>query len=56
MKHIDIRYHFICEAVSSGTIELEYCLTNDMVAYALTKPLACAKLGHFTEMLGLHSV
>jgi hypothetical protein len=55
-KHIDIRYHFIREAVSGGVIELEYCPTNDMVADALTKPLARAKLGRFTEMLGLRSV
>ena len=38
-KHIDIRYHFIREEVSKGTIEVKYCPTNDMIADILTKGL-----------------
>ena len=38
-KHIDIRYHFIREAVQKGTINLCYCPTNEMIADLLTKPL-----------------
>jgi len=38
-KHIDIRYHYIREAVAKGTVTLEYCPTKDMAADLLTKPL-----------------
>lgn len=36
-KHIDIRYHFVREAVANKEIELKYICTNDMVADVLTK-------------------
>jgi hypothetical protein len=38
-KHLDQRYHFIHEVVSKEVLKLVYCLTNDMVADALTKAL-----------------
>ena len=38
-KHIDIKYHYICEAIQSEDIDLEYCPTEMMVADILTKPL-----------------
>lgn len=39
-KHIDIKYHFVRNAVHDNIIELNYCRTENMVADALTKPLA----------------
>jgi c-di-GMP-binding flagellar brake protein YcgR len=30
-KHIDIKYHFICEQVENGTINLQYIQTEDNV-------------------------
>ena len=38
-KHIDVRYHYIREALSEETIELKYCPTNEMIADIFTKPL-----------------
>ena len=38
-KHIDIRYHFIREAVESKKITLSYCPTSEQIADILTKPL-----------------
>lgn len=38
-KHIDIRYHYIREALQSGLIDLQYCPTSEMNADLLTKPL-----------------
>ena len=38
-KHIAIKYHFIREHVSNGTVRLEYCPTKDMIADMLTKGL-----------------
>jgi len=39
-KHIGIRYHFIREQVEKGTVELQYCPTEEMVADMLTKGLS----------------
>jgi hypothetical protein len=38
-KHIDVRYHYIRELVSSGKTVIDYIRTEDMAADALTKPL-----------------
>ena len=38
-KHIDIRYHYVREAVQKGVVELRYCPTAQMIADLLTKPL-----------------
>jgi hypothetical protein len=38
-KHIDVRYHYIRELVSSGKTIIDYIRTEDMTADALTKPL-----------------
>ena len=42
-KHIDIRHHFVREAVENELIELVYCPTEEMIADILTKPLAKAQ-------------
>ena len=38
-KHIDVRFHFVRELVSSGTIVVEYVSTCEQPADILTKPL-----------------
>ena len=52
-KHINIRYHFIREAVEDRKIQVEYIPTDDNVADIFTKPLAKMKFCHFIELLGL---
>ena len=37
-KHIDIRYHFVCERVQDGAIALKYIGTEEMIADILMKP------------------
>lgn len=54
MKHIDIRYHFICEAVEFKKIALHYIPTEDNITDIFTKPLSCYKLEYFVKLLGLH--
>ena len=39
-KHIDTKFHFICELVNNGEIVLQHCRTEDQVVDILTKPLA----------------
>ena len=38
-KHIDIKYHYVREQVDKGTIQLQYCSTEEMLADILTKGL-----------------
>ena len=38
-KHIDVRHHHIKLHQNTGTIELKYCPTDEMIADQLTKPL-----------------
>ena len=50
-KHVDIKYHFIRSAVNNGTVMLEYCPTNEMVADILTKPATKNKLIKFAAFI-----
>lgn len=52
-KHIDIRYHFIREAVSNKLVNLKYLSTNEMPADVLTKALCLPKHVKFRGELGL---
>jgi hypothetical protein len=54
-KHIDLRYHFIREAVEDGKINVKYVPTDDNVSDIFTKPLPRPKFQHFVELLGLRS-
>ena len=55
-KHIDIRYHFIREAIDNGLINLDYCPTEDMAADMFTKILPRVKVDYFSELVGLHAL
>ena len=52
-KHIDIKHHFIREAVRAGTIALEYCQTSQMIADILTTPLPSSQFKNLREKLRL---
>jgi len=52
-KHIDIRYHFIREAVGDGKIKVEYIPTDENPFDIFSKPLTKAKFRRFAEMLGV---
>ncbi len=39
-KHIDVRHHFVRDAVVDGKVVLNYIATNDNLADLLTKALA----------------
>ena len=42
-KHIDVKHHFVREAVQTGMINLSYCPTTDMLADLFTKQLPRVK-------------
>ena len=52
-KHVQIRYHFVREAVEQGTITLEYCQTDDMLADSFTKALAHDQFEKLRAGIGL---
>ena len=56
MKHIDLRYHFIREAVEDNIIRMEYIPTQENIADIFTKVLARPKFKEFVEGLGLREI
>ena len=55
-KHINVRYHFIHEAVEDGKVSVVYIPTNDNPTDIFTKPLAKTKFRKFVELLGLRLI
>ena len=53
MKHIDLRFHFVREAVEDNKITITYIPTEENVADIFTKALARPKFEAFVERLGL---
>jgi len=52
-KHIEIRYHFVREAITTDKVTLEHCATDDMVADPMTKKLGKTKHDKHVEAMGL---
>lgn len=53
-KHIDVKYHFIKDLVSSKKIEVEYISTENQVADILTKALCVNKFISFRDALNVN--
>ena len=53
-KHIDIQHHYIREKIESKEIDINYMSTDEMIADALTKPLARPKFSKFVADMGLY--
>ena len=50
-KHIDIKYHFIGDALHKKKIEIVYFPTIDMIADVMTKPMTKLRLERFKRLL-----
>lgn len=55
-KHIDIRFHFIRELITDGSITLQYCATDQQVADIFTKALSIYKFKELRSKLGVCSL
>nr|GEV89487.1 zinc finger, CCHC-type [Tanacetum cinerariifolium] len=55
-KHIDIRYHFICECVEDGHINVEHVSGELQRADILTKALSRLKFITMRQMLGVQDL
>ena len=53
VKHVDIKYHFLCEQVHSNDLKLSYVNTNDNLADIFTKALDTTKFEKLHGFLGL---
>ena len=51
-KHIDLRYHFICEAVEDGKINVKYIQTDENVSDIFTKALPKPRFQCLAKLLG----
>lgn len=52
-KHIDVRFHYVKDAVKNKLINIEYIPTQEMPADLLTKGLLSSKHYKFMHMLGI---
>ena len=55
-KHIDIKFHYVREALEDGIIDLIYCPTEQMTADILTKLLAHQQFETFRLEMGLKNL
>lgn len=53
VKHIDLKFHFICEYYNSGIIHLKYIPSDNQQADILTKGLHNVLFVKFKDLLGL---
>jgi hypothetical protein len=49
-RHIRVRYHYIRECISNGTVQLQYINTKEQLADALTKNVDARTIHHFVSM------
>jgi hypothetical protein len=52
-KHINVKYHYICEHIAASDVAFHYLPTAEMTADVLTKALSRPKHAKFTEKMGL---
>ena len=52
-KHVQIRYQFVIKAVEQGTITLEYCCTDAMLADSVMKAPARDQFEKLRAGIGL---
>lgn len=53
LRHIDIKYYFIGDAIEQKLVDIQYVNTNDMPADFLTKPLFSEKFVSCARKVGL---
>ena len=55
-KHIDVRFHFVCEIIDEGDILLKKIRTADNPADMMNKPVPLHKFKHCLDLTGICSL
>ena len=55
-KHIDTRFHFICECVEKRQIVVKFVCTREQQTDILTKVLTRVKFADMQELLGVKNL
>jgi hypothetical protein len=55
-KHIQIRYHFLCDCVNNGSLRVDHVSTTDQLTDMLTKPLPRDRLQELRIRSGIVDV
>ena len=53
IKHIETKYHFLCNCVDKGYVNIEYVSTELQLANSFTKLLGRTKFEEIREKLGI---
>jgi hypothetical protein len=53
IKHVELKYHFIREAIEKNKVELDYIQSKELMADLLTKALSGPKTEYFRHNLNL---
>ena len=56
LQHVDIHNHWLRQEISNGPIQVDYTLSQDMLADGLTKVLQNNVFWNFVQQLGLVDV
>lgn len=55
-KHIETRFHFLCDQVSKGKVDVEFCRSEDQVVDVMTKTLRHERFKEFRKLLGMQTL
>lgn len=55
-KHIETKFNFVKDLITTNKIKLIYCPTEEMIADILTKPLQSTKIQKFRAMMGMQEI
>jgi len=55
-KHIDLKFHFLCDQVSRGKLTIAYCHTEDQTTDVITKLLKQARFDKLKKQLGMSNL
>ena len=55
-KHIDVKYYFLRDLNNEGTVELQYCRSEDQLADIFTKPLRSFPFQKLRRLMGINTM
>ena len=55
-KHIDVKNYFLRDLNNEGTVELQYCQSEDQLADIFTKPLRCLPFKKLRRLMGINTM